>query len=633
VARTRRPAWQIVLPATLAAAIVGLLIVMTWWQPRAGAAPIRVLLDVAPADAAQTGGVIPSRMIGTRGGSRTAFDWTPDGRSLVFVGQKGDTRQLYVRSLASSQAEPLSGTQGAQVPAVSPDGKWVVFYADGSIRKIPLRGGPVEVLESNADTPDRLAVAADGRIFYGRIPLGIRQVGPSGASDLTRPADNEVSHALPTLLPGDDVLLYTVRRRSWTWGDEDLVAHVLSTGSRKVLLHDVTDARYVASGHLVFLRRGELLAVPFDRSRLEVKGKPVAVLDGIAQALASPWNNGDITGAGQLAVASSGTLAWIPGPLDSYPDRKLISIDRSGRITPLPAPIQPYGQCVRISPDGRYLAVTVMTLTDYSLWMFDMIRETLTKVTPAGEADGGAWTPDSRRMTFGWLSGGGRSLAWLAPDGSVPVQRLLTTAMQVPGSWLPDGRHIIVFHWGDADTTHPIRMLTIDEHGKATSYQPVDVYPAAFSPDFSPDGRWLAYTSDQSGKSEVYVQPYPGPGPRLQVSAHGGINPVWNRNGRELFFLTDDKNEPENPIHVMAVDVEETAPTLRLSRPRDLFKDYGHLLYGCAPEHCFDVAPDGQHFFTIQGQPPPQASPVTHINLVLNWLDELREKVPGGAGR
>jgi Tol biopolymer transport system component/DNA-binding winged helix-turn-helix (wHTH) protein len=631
--RPRRPAWQIVVPATLAAVIAGLLTAAMLRQPRAGGSPVRVLLDVAPADAAQDGGIVPSEFIGTRGGSRTAFDWTPDGRSLVFAGQKGESRQLYVRSLASSQAEPLPGTQGAQAPVVSPDGNWVVFYADGSIRKIPLRGGPVEVLESNVDIPDRLAVAADGRVFYGRIAQGIRQIGPSGASDLTRRGDNEISHILPTLLPGDDVLLYTVRRGSWTWGDEDLVAHVLSTGERKVLLHDATDARYIASGHLVFLRRGELLAVPFDRARLEVRGRPVAVLDGIAQALASPWNGGDITGAGQFAVAPNGALAWIPGPLDSYPDRKLISLDRGGRITPLPAPIHPYGQCVRISPDGRYLAVTVMTLTDYSLWMFDMVRETLTKVTPPGEADGGAWTPDSRRMTFGWLSGGRRSLAWIAPDGSVPVQRLLTAAMQVPGSWLPDGRHIIVFHWGDEDTIHPIRMLTIDDGGRATSYQPVDVYPEAYSPDFSPDGRWLAYTSGQSGRSEVYIQPYPGPGPRLQVSTHGGINPVWNRNGNELFFLSDDENEPKNPTHVMSVEVKETPPTLTLGRPEVLFKEYQHVLYGCGPQHCFDVAPDGHHFFAVQLQPPAHATPVTHINLVLNWLDELKDKVPGGVGR
>jgi serine/threonine-protein kinase len=613
-------------------AIVGLIAGVMWRSTRVeSTSPSRVSLDVAPADSAQTGGVMPPAGIVTRAGSRTAFDWTPDGRSLVFAGQKGGDLQLYVRSLASSEAELLPGTQGGQVPVVSPDGKWVIFYAHRAIRKIPLHGGPVEVLASDLHgPPDRLAVMTDGRVFYGQNAPVIRQIGPSGTSDLTHRADDEVSHTLPTLLPGDDVLLYTVRRGSQTWNNEDVVAYTLSTGATKVLLHDATDARYVATGHLVFLRRGELLAVPFDRARLEVRGRPAAVLDGIAQSLASPFASNDITGAGQFAISATGTLAWIPGPLDSYPDRKLISIDRRGHIVPLPAPVRPYGMCMRISPNGRFLAVTVITLTDFSLWLFDMVRETLTKVTPGGEVDGVAWTPDSRHVSFGWLSGGRHSLAWLEPQASPSIQRLLTAGWTVPSSWLPDGRHVAFVEQEDEGNHHqPIRIAAIDERGNATS-QPIDVYPESDSPEFSPDGRWLAYNSHQSGRAEVYVQPYPGPGPRLQVSTQGGGNPVWSRNGRELFFLTWLASEPDHPAHMMVVDVQETPPTLTLGQPRELFRDDQQVLPGCNPTRCFDIAPDGNRFFTIQLQRRPDATPVTHINLVFNWLDELKDKVSSG---
>ena len=245
-------------------------------------AVIRTSLDVQSPNRAPVGE--PSWTVG---GSRTAFAWTPDGNNLVFVGRKGDSTQLYVRSLDRDQARPLAGTDGAIAPAVSADGQWVAFWADGDIKKVPLAGGPGQLLESDPDqVPTRLTWSASNDLFYDS-PTGIRQLGPAGGRNLTRLEGSGPSHTLASLLPGDRVVLYTVRKRQWTWGDEQIVAYEMATGQTKVLVHDAADARYVPSGHLLFLRRGTLFAVPFDPVRVEVRGTPVAVLDGVAQALSA----------------------------------------------------------------------------------------------------------------------------------------------------------------------------------------------------------------------------------------------------------------------------------------------------------------------------------------------------------
>jgi serine/threonine-protein kinase len=377
--------------------------------PRASLA--RLSLDVRPAETLNAGGLAPTFVL-TLGGSRTALAWTPDGQALVFVGRRAGIKQLYVRRLDAAEARPLAGTEGAQVPAISLDGQWVAFWAHGAIRKVPLGGGPVTDLASAIRVPPLgLAWDARSRVFFGSVHDGrIWQVSTEGAlSAVTTVGEQELAHVLPCPLPGGQALLYTVRKREWTWGDEEIVAQTLATGERKVLLRDAADVRYVPTGHLVFLRRGQLFAVPFDAERVEVRGTPMAVLDAVAQALTA-GNSGDVTGAGQFAIAATGTLAWLPGPVAPYEESALVMVDRRGQVSPLSAPLRAYDAAVRLSPDGRRLAATVHTLTEVGAWIYDLGRGTLTPL-----AGGGRQSTRSGRRTgsascsCGSRTAGGRS--------------------------------------------------------------------------------------------------------------------------------------------------------------------------------------------------------------------------------
>jgi DNA-binding winged helix-turn-helix (wHTH) protein/Tol biopolymer transport system component len=589
--------------------------------PKTIAPPIRALLDVRPADA--LGPRRADAHLWTRGGSRTAFAWTPNARALVFVGAARDTQQLYVRWLDGVEAQAIAGTDGAQAPAVSPDGKWVAFWADSAIRRVPLTGGPVEVLESNVklDTPPSgIAWAADGQLFYSMPQEGpIRQIGADGASDLTRLGTAELNHALPALLPGDQVLLYTVRRRVWTWGDEEVVAYIRATGATKVLLHDATDARYVPTGHLLFLRRSKLFAVPFDPVRLELRGQPVALLDDVAQSLAGV-NSSEMTGAGQFAVASDGTLAWVPSPIAFYPEASLVFSDRRGHVTLLSAPVANYAGPLRVSPNGRQLAVGIHGITEIKLCLYDTVRGTLTPLTADGEANLPIWSPDGGRLVFSWLTRGRQTIAWQRVDGSLPAQVLMSD-VGLAVSWLPGGRDFSVVKYSGG-----IALASLANSGKLTVQHAMNLPDQADSPEFSPDGHWLAYGANLSGQPAIYLQAYPGPTPRVQVSIErAAISPAWNSSGRELFYVGCDSDR--GPCHMMVVDVRYT-PKLTLGRPRSLFSltNMG-LLFGCMPARCYDVGPGGERFYAIQRHRTSPAPAVTHISLIFNWLNEVQAKV------
>jgi len=405
----------------------------------------------------------------------------------------------------------------------------------------------------------------------------------------------------------------------WSWGDEEVIAQTLTTGTRKVLLRDAADARYVATGHLVFLRRGVLFAVAFNPERLEVQGTPAAVFEGVAQALTAD-DSFDVTGAGQFAIMSTGTLAWVRGPVVPYPGRVLVAVDRHGQVSPLAAPQKSYGATVRLAPGGRQVAVTIQSLTELRLWLYDLGRGTLTPLARGVEAGSFIWTPDGQRLVFDWLKDGRSSLGWQRADGTTPPEVLVPGTLW-PSSWTPDGRQLAVTT-GDAGD---VAIITV-ENGRATVQPLIQTPDTERWPEFSPDGRWLAYGSHVSGRFEVYVQPYPGPGPQTQVSIEGGFSPAWHKNGRELFFLSR-ANAPEKG-RMMVAGFEPGSPP-RVGTPRPLF-DFvfrGFRFY-CDPIRCYDVAPDGQLFFVFQQRPAPPLPVVTHINLVQNWFEELKAKVP-----
>ena len=616
-----RPLWRRALPGVglVVAGLLAATVALSLLRPASRPAPhpvVRSLIDVAPAEAVRSA-YLPPSMARTPGGSRTAFAWTPDGRSLVFAGRQGDTQQLFVRPLDGTAARPLPGTRGAQVPVISADGKWVAFWADGAIRKVPLAGGPALAVAEEAWFPEGMDWGASGLLVFHGVGETIWAVRAGSKPEaVTTLREGELYHLTPHLLPGDSVVLFTVRKRRFTSGDEEVVAQVLASGERKVLLRNATDARYLPTGQLLFMRQGTLFAVPFDPARLEAKGEAVALIEGISHALSGASGENDFTGAGQLAISRTGDLAYIASPLVSPGESRLVTVDRTGRVELLPAPQRGYGPVVDPSPDGRQLAVSIFSTSELGIWIYDLTRQTLTRLTPSGlESMWLRWTPDGQKVVFDSLQSGIRTLGWQRADGSTPPE-LLAREAAIPSSWSPDGRELAVVK--DRD----IWVL-------AGGSEPPQLRPAVKSPEgtgwpaFSPDGRWLLYAS-RSETSQVYLQPYPGPGPRLQVSVENGTSPAWNPNGREIFFIA------ENAVgqHMMSVGVSLGAAAT-LGTPRTLF-ELPDLIMGCVPVNCYTVAPDGQRFFTTQPvktDPPP---PVTQIHLVQNWLTELEAKVPSG---
>jgi serine/threonine protein kinase len=592
------------------------------------ASPVRLSLDVRPAEELNSGGQDSTRStwVPTLGGSHTSVAWTPDGQALVFVGRRAGTQQLYVRALDRDDARPLAGTEDAQVPSVSPDGRWVAFWAGEALKKVPLAGGVVvEVSRCPHAPPWGLSWDARGSLYFAKLDGCIWKISADGElAAVTTPGETEWAHILPWLLPGDQTLLYTVRKRQWSWGDEEVVAQTLTTGARKILLHDAADARYVATGHLVFLRRGVFFAVTFDLEQLEVRGTPVALIDGVAQALTGD-DTDDITGAGQFAIAPTGTLAWVRSPLVPYRDRILVSVDRRGHVTPLAAPVRSYSPKIRLAPGGRQFTVAVRSLSEVSVWTGDLARGTLAPVARGGEAYAPIWTPDGERLVFGWVKNGRRSLAWQRADGTAPpevlVSELLAPGALGPSSWTPDSRELALA-LGD---TRVVAIATI-ENGQAT-VRPLAQMPEMVQwPEFSPDGPWLAYGSNVSGRYEVYVQTYPGPGSRMQVSIDGGSHPAWDPNGRELFFLSP--RDAAGKRRMMVASFEPgTADPVGLAQP--LFELADSELWSVGgPVRAYEVAPDGQRFFVVQDRPAQLLPPVTHIDIVLNWFEELKAKVP-----
>jgi eukaryotic-like serine/threonine-protein kinase len=598
--------------------------VMSWVRPGVPTALVtHVSLDVRPAEELNAGDAPSIERLGG-GGSRTALAWTPDGRALVFVGRRGGIQQLYVRPLDGDEARPLKGTEWAQAPAVSPDGQWVAFWADRAIRRVPISGGPVVELASVDNPPSGLVWGQEG-LFFDNPSDSDRRIwwlgGGGAAKPITTLGEGELRHVLPSPLPDGRHLLYTARRRTWTWGDEEIVVQSLVTGERQTVLTDGSDARYVSSGHLVFLRRGQLFGVPFDPKRLEISGAEMPVLDGSVSHRLAAGNWLNVTGAGQFAIASTGTLAWIPGALLAYPDRELVRIDLEGNVTPLGAPHRSYGVYVRVAPDGRRLAVNIAALDEVGVWLYDLGRGQLAPLQRSGEAWGPLWTPDGQRVVFRWLEDGQDVL--VVQTANSPEKARVVAAggtLVSPSSFTPDGRTLIALRGEDIVT------VTVDGRAGSTVETLMETPQLERWPELSPDGRWLAYGSNESGRFEVYVRPYPALDAVEQVSISGGGSPAWHPAGSELFFLSLDDSEGKR--WMMASRLQSASP-LRFGHPRPLFSfNPRELPLSCTPYRCFDVDRSGSSFYTSRTVPMPPPLPVTHVNIVQNWVQQLKARVP-----
>ena len=562
---------------------------------------------------------------------RTAFALSPDARTLVFRGASGPTlaeARLYRRSLDSLEATPIDGTDGADGVFLSPDAAWIGFTASGEIRKVPMSGGPASTIARIPGTGQRLFGAswgrgdADGVIVFSTLE-GLWRVPASGGAPvvLVKPGPTEYQYVLPHLLPQGDAVIYTIEKELFQWDTAQVVVRSLATGAQKVLMDDAADARYMASsGHLLFVRRGTLMAAPFDAARLELTGGAVAVLDGMMQAVGNINTTSD-SGAAQYATAPSGTLVYADGGPSPTRLTALASVTRTGLAERLSIPGAAY-LAPRLAPSGDRVAVTEVT-PQQRVWLYHVDRRTRTLLT-AGTEQGvlGVWAPDGQTIGMSSPSGGAINLYRKAADGTGAMDRLTTSPnFQTPSDWSPDGK-AIAFVERDAATGWDIWLLDVDDPKRVA--RPWLKTPASEGyPTFSPDGRWLAYASNESGRAEVYVQPYPGPGPRVLVSTEGGDAPAWRGDGAELFYLTLPTQS--SPRSMMAVPVQSTATGLAAGAPRRLFdaSAFGFVI----GTRGYDVTRDGQRFLMVQTLEPPPQTP-TNLVLVSNWLDELRRRVP-----
>jgi len=534
--------------------------------------------------------------------SGPALALSPDGTHLAYVATQGGTQQIYLRAIDSFEARPIPGTEGAVNPFFSPDSQWLGFFAGGKLKKISVNGGAALSLGDAAD-PWGASWSSRGMIaFAPTILAALQQVSDAGgvAQPLTRLEKGMIGHRWPEILPGGNAVLFDDGSAA---GSSVVRVQLIGTGEQRDLIQRGTQPRYALSGHLVYVQGGNLMAVPFDAQRLEVTGAAVPVVEGVLET--------SQRGAAQYSVSATGLLAYVQGGIQAA-QRRLVWVNRTGAEQPLDAAAHAYSY-PRLSPDGRQLAV-VINEQEIHVWLYHLSRDTLTRFTFEGNVNSvPSWTPDGKRIAFTSNRDGPENLFWQQADGSGALERLNTSGYnQTPGSWSPDGQ-LLAFEEINPTTGPDIWVLRMSDR-KAQPFLRTPFNEGA--PRFSPDGRWLAYVSDESGRDEIYVQPYPGPGGKWQISTEGGTEPVWNRNGRELFYRSGDK--------MMAVDIA-TQPSFAAGKPRMLFQ--GHYVPTGIKMPYYDVSPDGERFLMLK--PIEQAEPApTQINVVLNWTEELKRLVP-----
>jgi hypothetical protein len=566
------------------------------------------------------------------GGSGSPLSISRDGRDVVFVareGEKGNTKvQLFHRHMGELGADPIPGTEGARGPFISRNGQLVGFAVQREVKVTPVERNsiPARTLASTKAIPVAgVDVAFFGGdfsrngdpVYIGECTRGLRAAYYSGGrhdkvkiSDVLKNPTWTGQHQFPQELPDGKHLLFTW----WNPPESEVRVLTLETGETKTLVTNASNGRYVPTGHIVYGWDGALYAIAFDVRRLETEGEPVKVVDGVRTELSR--------GAVHFAVSDEGTLLYVPGGVvqnAGFP----VWVGRDGgteRIldgSPINGPW--------LSPDGsRILFVRGMG----EVWTYELARGVWRRLTDErGTAVWATWMPDGRRVVFQYaeirdgVPGTGQwfNLYWRAADGSGPMERLTTSdTLQQPGSISPDGRVLAFTQQAKEDVaagTSEIWMLPLD--GDRTPHRWLAASHSEVQPAFSPDGAWVAYASSESGQWQVMVRPFSRTSPVEQVSIEGGWEPIWSRDGREIYFRTIDGKK------VLAASFE-AGSTLQVGRPRVVVE--GNFLGGIPFGRRWDLSTDGQRFLMWTGTDPMTAPPVPYYNVVLNWFGELTQK-------
>lgn len=566
-AKLSRSLSRALLPA-LAGALAGaaLLALVRRAPPAPAADPVRFVISLPPGDS-----------VGTL--MRSALAFSPDGRRLAFVGFHGDKRQIFLRSMDTLEVRPLPGTERADAPFFSPDGEWLGFFGDGKLKKVSIAAGVASVV---CDAPEGRGGSwgEDGSILFAPAPpSGLHRVSAAGGVSLpvTRPdaAAGENSHRWPELLPGGKGALFTIRTdRIESFDDAKVAAISLPGGRIQTLVEGGTHPHFVPPGTLLYARAGVVYAAPFDPAAMRITGPARRLVDGVS--------TNPTAGGVALAASRSGALAWVAGSTE-VPKVSLRWVSAAGEEPPL-AEFRRRVTGGALSPDRGRLVVRIAAAND-DLWSYDIARGNLARLTSEpGDEVAPIWTPDGTRVVFAADGGhGAQALFAVASDGSerpVPLHRGADD--ENPSSFTPDGRTLL-FDRPKGVGGGDVMSLTLATGAVrpflATSFR-------ERNPAVSPDGSLVAYVSNESGRDEVYVQPWPGPGGKWTISTEGGDRPLWLSRD-ELSFRSERRR--------MSVRIGG-APPRTVSSPRRLFDEPYSEIYG--------VSADGKRFLVLKNEEP-----------------------------
>ena len=540
--------------------------------------------------------------------SRRAVSISPDGRFVVYTANRG----LSLRRVDQLEATPIASTfEGYWVsnPFFSADSQWIGYHAGGQLKKVSISGGaPITLCE--AEIPYGASWGEDDTILFGQGQAGIWRVAATGGTPdvVIEVAEGERAQG-PQMLPGGEAVLYTLGTGFGQWDAAQIVVEQLATGNRMTLIEGGRDARYLSTGHLVYLLKNVLFAVPFDPKARAVTGGPVSLIEGIRDA-------GGFTGAAHFSVADTGSLVYLPGGPGGG-QSEFVWVDRTGQTQPVGVEPRAYAWG-RVSPDGKRVAVD--TTNEDDVWIYDLTREAMTRLTFDEASDSSPlWTPDGSRVVFrSGREGGG--LFWKSADGTGEVERLLENPNAPrPYGWSTDGRLVFDQSRSGGSGISVVSVVSVD--GDRTPELLLAGEFGEQNPSISPDGHWIAYDSRESGQAQIYVQPFPNiEDGKWQVSSvsdsDAAFDPVWSPDGTQLFFLSG----PE----LMVVRVE-TEPTFTSTTPEVVFNLVDFTL---VPGREYDIAPDGDRFLFQRGQGEQVAAGTASLVFVLNWHQELLERVP-----
>jgi serine/threonine protein kinase len=538
-------------------------------------------------------------------GPFSSFAISPDGSQVVYTVNQTNARMLYLRDINSYEAKPVPGTEGALSPCFSPDGKWIAFWSNEIMKKTLISGGPVTVIydiKTQTHPLPYLFWGSDNKIYFSQIAGGIYRVAADGGNPElianTASDKGQVSYRWPILLPDDDHLMFTAESEN---GNESsrIVVSSLKNGTIKNIVDNAEYAKYVNPGYILLVRNNALYASKFDLSDLSLKGSLIPVLTNVTAIFQ--------TGQAEFSLSDNGTMIYLPGTTLSD-DRNLAWVDHSGRIlksTDLHQPIEDFD----ISPDGKKVAVTIEGAA-WNIWIYDIERKTLSRLTFGTDARDPLWSPDGRSVVYDSFRDGYYGLYLSALDNPGKERMLIKSNYFVaPYSISKDGKYVA---YTEADSLGiqqmVIKTLTGNSPSKVIDNEPFN----HMWPLFSPNGNYMAYISNESGKREVYVIPFNRPGSKIQISTGSASWPFWSQNSKYLYYI-QGKELMEVPV--------DFSSGFAAGSSREVFSNnsWANTI------RAIEEIPGTQNFMMLKVENSDHSS--NSLNVILNWNEELKAKL------